>query len=68
MSRIYREAGRNLTGAYARSCYCLNARAPAKMFVETTNLLDWAYRYEYVWPFGERSGWRFGRGWWGGAS
>ena len=23
MSRIYREAGRNLTGAYARSCYCL---------------------------------------------
>ena len=62
MSRIYREAGRNLTGAYARSCYCLNARAPAKMFVETTNLLDWAYRYEYVWPFGERSGVLVGAG------
>lgn len=56
MARVYREAGRNLTAVHARSCFMLNNRAPAKLFVESANLLDWLYRYEYVWPLGERTG------------
>ena len=56
MARMYREAGRNLTAVYATSCFALNNRAPAKLFVEGADLLQWVHRYEATWPLGVRTG------------